>query len=131
MACPYERRHCPGDGRDYRGYQPAERIRLCAECLLTAFGLIPPIQEGIILQGETFTHRLVDIEGESVIAVRSPPSHFVTVDRSELWESTEVVRCQDCGATTPSLQLCTRGGHPANGDVDGIILCTDCREARR
>ena len=127
MLCPYERRHCPGDRRDYAHYHPVERVRLCADCLLEATDVILPLRKGVTLRGETFTYRLVDVE--QGIAVRSPPSRFVTVDRSDLRE-TEVVRCNDCGAATPSLRLCTRGGHPANGDVDGVALCSDCRAAR-
>ena len=128
MLCPYERRHCPGDGRDYAHYRPFKRARLCADSLLEATGVIFPLREGVTLRGETFTYHLIDVERG--IAIRSPPSRFVTVDRNELRESTEVVRCEDCGVSHPSIRLCTRGGHPATGDVDGVVLCNDCRTAR-
>ena len=129
MACPYEWRHCPGDGRDYRSYRPVERARLCANCLLESSGLKIPLRDGVTLRGETFTYRLVDVERG--IAIRSPSSRFVTVDQSDLRENTEAVRCDDCGAATPSLRTCTRDGEPAKGDIDGVVLCSDCREARR
>lgn len=53
MPCPYGRRPCPGDGRDYRSYRPVERARLCADCLLEGTGVTLPLREGVTLRGET------------------------------------------------------------------------------